>query len=95
MPGLVHTSGEETGPYPRLSEAGPACVFILPDTSDRDTGAIDAVVEQESGGIAIAIEGTPHGDGRPVFIEWRRGMLVVHIWTNMREDPTYSIEVAL
>lgn len=88
--------GEATGPYPRLSEAGPACVFLLSDTSGGSTArAIDVIVEQESGGISLAIEGTPNGDGHPVFIEWRGGYLNVHVWADNKEDPTDSIQVAL
>ena len=81
--------------YPHLSEAGPEVIFNLPDTSTKDL-AIECIVEQESGGIAIKAGDVPHGEGRPVFIEWRNGMLAVHVWADANnESPTHSIEIPL
>lgn len=81
--------------YPCLSEAGPACIFRLADTSTEDL-AVDCIVHQESGGIALEVGDIPNGEGRPVFIEWHNSALRIHVWKDAtNESPTDTVEVPL
>lgn len=70
--------------------------YTLLDTSAKEVLDLNVLVHQEPGGIAVEVPGIQNGDGRPVFIEYRQGMLRVCVWTDPSdESPTHQIEVSL
>lgn len=60
---------------------------------------VNVTIEADERGIKFGFSGygdfgSADGFGQPVFIEFRKGQLIIHVWADIRKaDPTHSISL--